>query len=255
MSSKKFEEISQEQYEELFKISNFTCSELRKNALKTALEIRKFEIELYWKRATYFWTFIGAALTGFIAVQQFNATEKIFWSVLIGCLGFVFSVAWYCVNRGSKQWQENWENHVDLLEDGTSGPLYKVVTTRPEFDKPYYHPKGVWERTKNVIIGPGPFSVSKINQIVSLFIIFLWIGLVIKVLPPIRYGAPLNKEYATIIIFAVIMFVVILSLGRTDNKDYKDIKATKRTTKIKQSVGQQTRQADAEKPGGADAEK
>ena len=36
--------------------------EILKEALKQAYEIRKFEIELYWKRATYFWTFIGAAL-------------------------------------------------------------------------------------------------------------------------------------------------------------------------------------------------
>ena len=34
--------------------------EKRKKALKQVLDIRKFEIELYWKRATYFWTFIAA---------------------------------------------------------------------------------------------------------------------------------------------------------------------------------------------------
>ena len=30
-------------------------------ALAYALDIRKFEIELYWKRGTYFWAFIAAA--------------------------------------------------------------------------------------------------------------------------------------------------------------------------------------------------
>jgi hypothetical protein len=34
-----------------------------------ALDIRKFEIELYWKRATYFWTFIGATFAAYGAVQ------------------------------------------------------------------------------------------------------------------------------------------------------------------------------------------
>lgn len=34
-------------------------------ALALALDIRKFEIDLYWKRATYFWAFIAAAFAGY----------------------------------------------------------------------------------------------------------------------------------------------------------------------------------------------
>lgn len=34
-------------------------------AYKTAMDVRKFEIELYWKRATYFWTFIGLSLAAY----------------------------------------------------------------------------------------------------------------------------------------------------------------------------------------------
>ena len=30
-----------------------------------AIAERKMEINLYWKRATYFWTFIAASLTGY----------------------------------------------------------------------------------------------------------------------------------------------------------------------------------------------
>ena len=33
--------------------------------LAFAADIRKFEIELYWKRATYYWTFIAAAFAGY----------------------------------------------------------------------------------------------------------------------------------------------------------------------------------------------
>ena len=64
----------------------------KKNALTQVLDIRKFEIELYWKRATYFWTFIAAALAGFIAVQASTSTNKHDLSVVISCLGIVFSV-------------------------------------------------------------------------------------------------------------------------------------------------------------------
>lgn len=36
-----------------------------KSALATALDIRKYEIDLYWRRAAYFWTFIAAAFVAF----------------------------------------------------------------------------------------------------------------------------------------------------------------------------------------------
>ncbi|MDK7224247.1 hypothetical protein QP468_13575, partial [Proteus mirabilis] len=113
------EKISPDEYYELF---------LGKEdaALEKALDIRKFEIELYWKRATYFWTFIGVTFAGFFAVQTSSSLNKQDISVVLSCLGIIFSWAWFCVNRGSKFWQENWEKHVDNLEDKIIGPLYKI---------------------------------------------------------------------------------------------------------------------------------
>jgi len=113
-------EITQEQYE-----NYFSPEKKREKALEYALDIRKFEIELYWQRATYFWTFIGAIFAGYFAVQASETALRQDLAVVLSCLGFVFSIAWLCVNRGSKQWQENWENHVDSLEDNVIGPLYK----------------------------------------------------------------------------------------------------------------------------------
>ena len=144
---------SQEEYENDF----LKDSLKREKALERALDTRKFEIELYWKRATYFWTFIGAILAGFIAIQASSISNKTDLSVVLSCVGCVFSVAWFCVNRGSKHWQENWEKHVDMLEDSISGPLYKVILTRGV-------PKGVNENIRHVLTGPSALSVSKINQ-------------------------------------------------------------------------------------------
>lgn len=133
-------------------------------ALAVALEIRKFEIELYWKRAGYFWAFLVLVLGSYFAVLTTTAKEVQCHPLLkaealsvISCLGFVFSVAWYFVNRGSKFWQENWEKHVDLLENSVHGPLYKRVLSA---DHPCFRR----------LLRPYPFSVSKINQILSLVI-------------------------------------------------------------------------------------
>lgn len=149
------EPYSQEDY-----LRDFS-GKIRGKALEQALDIRKFEIELYWKRATYFWTFIAASLAGFGAIQISTAPSKADLSVILSCLGIVFSIGWLCVNRGSKHWQENWENHVDMLEDEKVGPLYKVVLTRAR-------PKGGREWTQHFLNGPSQISVSKINQIISL---------------------------------------------------------------------------------------
>ena len=96
-------------------------------ALSLALDIRKFEIELYWKRATYFWTFIGAVLAGYALVYQTSKSNNSWLLLVFSSLGLLFSIAWYLVNRGSKFWQNNWERHVDLLEDQVVGPLYKTI--------------------------------------------------------------------------------------------------------------------------------
>jgi hypothetical protein len=134
-------------------------------ALELALEIRKFEIELYWKRATYFWTFLAVALAGYVTVstsKDIPPNEKPDALLLVSCLGVVFSIAWYFVNRGSKFWQENWEKHVDLLENEINGPLYKTVLSEADL--------AFWK-----LWGPYDFSVSKINQLLSLFVVLLFV--------------------------------------------------------------------------------
>jgi hypothetical protein len=125
-------------------------------AFAKAWEIRNFEIELYWKRATYFWAFVASTFVGYFALagadkyakpDRYQHAEVYF----VICLGFIVSLAWLLTNRGSKQWQRNWESHIDLLEDQFTGPLYKTV---------------VQSRT---------FSVSKINELVSAAICLVWI--------------------------------------------------------------------------------
>lgn len=53
----------EQQYFELFD----KCPD---KALQIAVENRRFEIELYWKRATYFWTLLAAVFVGFFAMQS-----------------------------------------------------------------------------------------------------------------------------------------------------------------------------------------
>lgn len=206
--------VSDDEYRSQFTKGNSVSDEsINAKALEQALDIRKFEIDLYWKRATYFWTFIAATLAGFVAIQASSSTNKTDLSVLLCNLGIVFSFGWLCVNRGSKHWQENWEKHVDMLEDQVIGPLYKVILSRGR-------PKGPGEWAVHLLTGPSPISVSKINQLISLFVTIMWLGLLLYSLPPFSCESPMNWYYVGIIALTVLACIAFITMGRTFSGGY-----------------------------------
>jgi len=153
----KYNQIKKEDYDTLF-----SDKKKQLQALKTALDTRKFEIELYWKRATYFWAFIASSFTGYFALMASkNFHQYSLLTALIAVMGFCFSLGWYFVNRGSKYWQENWEAHVGKLEEIKHGPLFKILLI-PKHSK--------WQLLKSY-----PFSVSRINNVLSIITIIIWI--------------------------------------------------------------------------------
>ncbi len=102
--------------------------EARRAALARAHDIRKFEIELYWKRASYFWVLQAAVFTAFGLIWQDGDLEK--WgpiTVSLACLGALTALASWLAANGSKFWQGNWEFHIDMLEDEFEGRLHKTI--------------------------------------------------------------------------------------------------------------------------------
>jgi hypothetical protein len=169
-------------------------------ALALALDIRKFEIDLYWKRATYFWAFIAAAFAGYALTYKSSTDHEPWLSLLFSSLGLVFGFAWYLVNRGSKFWQNNWERHVDLLEDMTLGPLYKVVAKSPEW---------------NPLTAAGAFSVTKINQMLSLYVTVVWSMLLAKEMGPISPDRALDSSKILIAVLTTLALGLLIWFGRT----------------------------------------
>jgi hypothetical protein len=92
----------------------------RAAALDRAHDIRIFEIELYWKRAAYFWAFQAipfAAIALSVEHGTLHVGVPLLGAVVLGAL--TGTTGWLTA-KGSKFWQENWEAHVELLE-GPSG--------------------------------------------------------------------------------------------------------------------------------------
>lgn len=161
----------------------------KKNKLKRTfdfvVETRKFEIEMYWKRATYFWAFIAVIFAGFVGLEK-SGSESSFEAFLLICLGFIVSVAWHLTNLGSKFWQRHWEKHLDLLEDPFVGPLYKTVN------------------------GVRSYSVSKINTIVSFAFSSAWLILGVK--HSFTFFVPFWSTKFTKLNWEVTILTVVVSL-------------------------------------------
>lgn len=188
-----FQEMQKKYLEDLTSNSESVGKNERifEKALACALEIRKFEINLYWKRAAYFWAFITAIFTAYFTVLSNDLLMLEFHSYLVlgvAIVGYIFSFSWYLVNRGSKFWQKNWEMHVDFLEDAIMGSLYKTVK----------HPL-CYKKIK--ILSGYPSSVSKINQLLSLVVSSVWIILIYYSFAKIT---PLVWYLIVIITFAII---------------------------------------------------
>jgi hypothetical protein len=127
-------------------------------ALARAYQQRSFEIEHYWKRATYFWGFQIAIFAAFGLLlskdpsKYEGAIDPV--TVALAGLGFLTALANSFSARGSKFWQENWENHIDMLEDAIEGSLYKMV----------------WLQDGNV-----SYSVSGVNKALSDCFAVFWL--------------------------------------------------------------------------------
>jgi hypothetical protein len=146
-------------------------------AMKYAVDTRNFEIDLYWRRAAYFWTLLAAAFAGYVAIEtdtsltsEGNVDPYEVARFFLSCVGLMLSVAWYMVNRGSKFWQKTWERHVDLLSEHPAGEMFRSRLT-PETYK------------LRDLLEAFPFSVSKVNQGLSLFAAFVWVALTLRSAP------------------------------------------------------------------------
>lgn len=186
--------------------------EVREKALIAAMDVRKFEVDLYWKRAAYFWTIIAAAFIGFGASQQLSdKSVRTDLSVVVSCLGTLLSFAWFCINKGSKYWQMNWEKHVEMLEDGETGPLYKI-NWLAGVNKG--NPSGPLRSVKVAVIEGGRFSVTRINQLVSLFMFLFWVMLLVHSLPMDR-GRGFNLLYVGLLTLTAVFCILVVTIGRS----------------------------------------
>jgi hypothetical protein len=131
----------------------------RFKAFDIAHDNRKFEIEMLWKRSISYWGFIAAFFVGFVAAEKTIGSA----SIIFAAFGFLCSLAWSAGNRGSKYWQEYWENKVVHLQNLVTGDLF--------ID--HYPQRHHWWHQ----FAPRRLSVSKLAIGISDYTLAVWLGI------------------------------------------------------------------------------
>lgn len=197
-----------------------------------ALDTRKFEIDLFWKRSIFFWGFIAAAFVAYATFSGDKANNP-HLRLLIALFGLVCSFCWTLTNRGSKYWQENWEQHVDVLEDKITGKLFK--------DRKPPKKKFWWFRARK-------FSVSKLTIALSDYTVFVWFGLTLYNLRNLSIALPFfesnrwpihfNEEETFLIFFmlTIVWLIFIFLFARTSENDLNTYKQKDENKKDNLSV-------------------
>ena len=171
-------------------------------AFDVALENRKFEIELFWRRSLFYWGFIATALIGYGTAKSLNSEH----SVLFSLFGLVCSFIWAAGNRGSKYWQEYWERKVSFLQYKITGNIF--------FDRNPSKAKSVTQFT------PRRISVSKLIIALSDFTVILWLVINGKELSTYFFPIPIAWNPWIYLTFSILTLVYIITIiRRCDSED------------------------------------
>lgn len=139
---------------------NGASEDQKRLILEYAEAARQFEIERFWQRSTFFWALIGAAFVAYGVLYEKKGEPLI----LISGFGVVASLSWTLQNRGSKYWQEAWEQKIESVE-------LSVLGAHLFSNREHVFRNGLW--------GASEYSVSKLAIAISDFAVSIWISLLI----------------------------------------------------------------------------
>lgn len=176
-----------------------------KAALKRAHDIRKFEIELLWKRAAYVATFQTLLFAALGLSFRAHDNDQVILFQIVTCVAGVFSsFFWRLINKGSKFWHENWTYHIDFLEDEFEGRLHKTVLYSGKtsalsrmIDCIRGKSRGRTLNEKSIRAKTQPYSVSRVNIWISNLFFVAWLLLLIS------FSVGIERTHNAIIDFLV----------------------------------------------------
>ena len=162
-------------------------------SLEIAIDNRKFEIDLLWRRALVFWGFVAVLFVAVAAVKPYAQ----YLALGLSAMGVVFSLVWALVNRASKSWQESWEIKARKFFEERYGSkeMYKRVTE--DQGEIFF------------MLRPRNYSVSRLLIALSDYLVIFWAGLVVYLGLHDRLLASFAKQS---LVMAFIVFSIFYGL-------------------------------------------
>lgn len=151
--------------------------------------------------------------------DESQAKERIaLLRLVLVCFGLVCSIAWVLVNLGSKLWQENWEKNVGALEGKLlGGPFF----TKRNIGKTKC---GACRQQAHTSHSPlktgGPFSVSGITILLSIFTTLLWMVVATYEAFPVWKECQFSLRVVTLVLTGL-MLLCFFCLGRSRLKNWE----------------------------------
>ena len=178
---------------------------------KLVAETRKFEIDNFWKRALFFWGALAILLVGYFQVKEQYSDYLIFISFLTCVYTLIFSLSL----RGSKFWQENWEQKVLDFQNQLKSIYNDSRITFDIFGIPLHERIRRKEKDRFPLVRAFRFSVSKLPLLISditlLVTFILFLKDVLHLIKKIIISSLLEKlEFLKPLVILIIMFFILL---------------------------------------------
>jgi hypothetical protein len=187
-------------------VKNMSDDEKLNKRFDVVLACRNAEIELFWKRSSYYWVFVAAALVAYGGLGRDNRTFRL----LISSFGLMSSLAWLLGNIGSKWWQENWEQKLKEISPEVVGA--DIFTPR----SPESMSKDTWSTP---IIR---YSVTRLATLLSEFVVILWIAIFLKEIFGLL-GIEIANSYVhrlvAVFVFVITVAFLVLMISKARGKD------------------------------------
>jgi len=169
-----------------------------KKRFEVAFQCRNMEIDLFWKRSSFYCVFVGAALVAYYTAR----TEMAYFGLMIASFGLVASFAWLLGSIGSKWWIENWERKVEESAPAVVGDLFSVSDE---------HLK------RNFGVSPIRFSVTRLAILLSAFGVVLWVVIFMSELFR-HFGSSRWWPAVAIAAGAIIFVILFFACARGGNR-------------------------------------
>lgn len=199
------------------------------NHIERLYACRDLEIKNLWQRSIFLASFLVLCYTAYGALignilGQYRLVDEKIWQyntaiILLSFVGIILSVLWICMAKGSKAWQEVYEDAIDryekqyLLKEIPQGFRSNELSGDPsKRDRCLFSVNG------------GPFSPSKINIAIGQISLIIWSGIAIGhfLYPILCYSQDITLCYGLIIGIAFgLMVIILLILCRNPYKQNK----------------------------------